>query len=132
MPILCSDSKLEFEMIRTLTLVGALSLSTAAYSAQQYCEVETNEDYGTRIVRIPYGIAIITEESPLYCELNRIGKQDPNGSSAFKCYNHPEDFGIKVQFINGVENIFLWDKRFVACEGSAFLNSNGNILQPKE
>lgn len=119
-------------MIRTLILVCALGFSTTAYSAQQYCQVETNEDYGTRIVRIPYGIAIITEESPLYCELNRIGKPDPNGAHAYKCFNHPEDFGIKVQTVDGVENIFLGDERFVACEGRAFLNSNGNILQPTE
>lgn len=115
-------------MIRFFLLAVALVFSTTAFAAQQYCEVEENEEYGTRIVRIPYGIAIITEEFPEYCRLDQIGEPAADGSQTFGCSNHPDKFQILVQWVNGVENILMWDKQFVACEGRPGHNDIGTIL----
>lgn len=100
-------------MLKIAMLSALIALPSTALAGQRYCEETPDPNYGSFIEEIPYGIAYVTEEVPIYCQLGYLRK---NG--VYKCIESaaPDEFEVNIQiFDTDTPRIIVADKVYVPC-----------------
>lgn len=98
-------------MLKIVLLAAMVLLPVSAMAGQRYCEEKPNPNYGTVIEEIPYGIAIITEESPQYCQLKKVDDND-----TYTCYDGDPTFQFVVKRDQDDPHIFMDGQYFRPCD----------------